>query len=193
MKQTSIESYLVSNFDSKCEKFCNLLLKYNGTHNITGAKNRAQVYKNIADSIEPLKFLQLENVIQAMDVGTGAGFPGFILAMALPDIDFILVEPMKKRSAFLLLAKSSLQLNNVNIISSRVEDAQSTPVDLITSRAVTDTQTLLNLCKNFLHKNTQVLFYKGERAQEEAKNLSNYHIHKNGKRHYLYIKDIHAA
>ncbi len=172
------------------EIFIELILKYNKVHNITGAKDKAAVIDNIEDSLYPIKFLPIEDIKTAIDIGTGAGFPGLILAMALPDIHFTLFEPIAKKSSFLHLIKTTLGLKNVTVSTKRVEQAKAFNVDLISSRAVTNTDMLINLCKEYITPKTMLLFYKGERVDEEVTNLKNYKIYKKDKRNYLLIKDV---
>ena len=176
--------------DNKYDVFIDLILKYNRVHNITGAKDKAAVIDNIEDSLYPIKFLPIENIKTAIDIGTGAGFPGLILAMELPDIHFTLFEPIAKKSSFLHLIKTTLGLKNVTVSTKRVEQAETFEVDLISSRAVTNTDMLIKLCKEYITPKTMLLFYKGERVDEEVTNLKNYKIHKKDKRNYLLIKDI---
>ncbi|MFK5882604.1 MAG: 16S rRNA (guanine(527)-N(7))-methyltransferase RsmG [Sulfurospirillum sp.] len=176
------------NFSKNCEVFTELILKYNKFHNITGARNAKQIRENIDDSIFPLEFLDTKPK-NAIDVGTGAGFPGFILAMALPDVHWTLFEPIKKKSSFLHLAKSVIGLQNIDIISQRVEEVVAFEVDLICSRAVTKTDLLIDICKNFINKDTLLLFYKGSSVDNEIKNMKNYQIHKRGNRNYLILKN----
>ena len=172
------------------EVFIDLILKYNKVHNITGAKDAESVIRNIEDSLYPMEFLPLDTIKTAIDIGTGAGFPGLILAMALPDIHFTLYEPIAKKSSFLHLIKTTLGLKNVTVSTKRVEQAQAFDVDLISSRAVTNTDMLIELCKDYITPKTLLLFYKGERVDEEVTNLKNYKIYKKDKRNYLLIKDI---
>ena len=177
------------NFDKNCKIFTELILKYNKIHNITGAKSAKQIEENIVDSIYPIKFLN-KKIKSAIDIGTGAGFPGLILAMYLKEVNFTLFEPIKKRSSFLHLAKSALDLENVDIISQRVEEIEAFDVDLISSRAVTKTSLLIDICKDFISKDTILLFYKGSNVDEEIKDIKNYQIHKRGNRQYLFIEDL---
>lgn len=178
-------------FDEKIDFFTKKLLEWNKIHNLTGAKTKEEVLKNIEDSIYPVKFLP-KNIKNAMDIGTGAGFPGLILAFYLEDTNFLLVEPRKKRAAFLNYIISSLNLKNIKVEDKRVEEISPQKFDLITSRAVAKTDTLLKLSKPFIDKNTILLFYKGEEAEEEVKDIKNfnYDIINNGKRKYLIIKGL---
>jgi len=184
---------LPHDFWQHAEIFCDLLLRYNKTHNISGAKTKEAVLKNIDDSIYPLQYLETTSLKTAIDVGTGAGFPGLFLALALPHVHFTLFEPIAKKSAFLHLAKTSLEIKNVTICTDRVEKVSAWSADLICSRAVTNTKMLISLCKGFITTLTTLLFYKGEYVEEEIKGLSNCEIYRREKRYYLIMKDIHVA
>lgn len=184
---------LDKSFEEKCEVFCDLILKYNKTHNITGAKNRQSVIENIEDSIYPITFLPLKDIKNAIDVGSGAGFPGLLLALAMPETHFTLFEPIKKKSAFLHLAKSTFKMDNVSICSKRVEEYEPFKADLICSRAVTNTNMLINLCQNYIKPSSLLLFYKGENVENEVNEIKNYKIYKREKRNYLLIKEINGC
>lgn len=183
---------LPSSFWQHVDVFTTLLLTYNQTHNISGAKNKEEVLKNVEDSIYPIQYLDVPHLHSAIDVGTGAGFPGFLLALALPQVHFTLFEPIGKKSAFLHLAKTTLGLKNVDISSNRVEKVAPFDVDLISSRAVTNTKTLVQLCRNFIKPHTTLLFYKGELVEEEIEGLKNCQTYQRQKRYYLVMKDVDA-
>ena len=95
----------------KLENFASLLHEWNQIHNLTGAKSIDAIYVNIVDSLFPLTFMKTPTTL--LDVGTGAGFPGFVLAIALPDTAVVLAEPLKKRVSFLKYATIDLELFNV--------------------------------------------------------------------------------
>jgi len=90
----------------KLENFSSLLHEWNQIHNLTGAKTIDAIYVNIIDSLYPLTFIQKPKTL--LDVGTGAGFPGIVLAMALPECEVVLAEPLKKRVSFLKYAAIDL-------------------------------------------------------------------------------------
>ena len=168
--------------------FADLLLEWNGVHNLTGAKNLNEIYANILDSLFPMTFI--EKPEKLLDVGTGAGFPGLVLAVAMPDTNVVLAEPLKKRSSFLRYASVDLGLENVTVEARRVEELSCSPFDLISSRAVTNTALLLELTKNLSNENTSYLFYKGERVFEELSDLDgklSYKIVEKNRRNYLYL------
>ena len=169
------------------EVFIEKLLEWNRIHNLTGATTKKQIQKNIEDSLKALEYIDTKPKV-AMDIGTGAGFPGLILAMAMPQTTWYLIEPRIKRAAFLNYIKSLLDLKNVKVVQKRVEEIEPFKVDLITSRAVMKTKDLLQLIKSFVKEDTLIVLYKGENVEDEVKGLKNYKIYKNGKRRYLIIK-----
>jgi len=172
------------------KKYTQLLLQYNKIHRLSGAKNSAEVEANIEDSLFPDAFINFSSFKNIVDIGTGAGFPGMILAIAHPSVHFTLVEPLMKRTAFLHLVKSTYDLKNVTIESARIEDIEPFYADLITSRAVAKTDFLFSLSKDFIGEDTKFLFYKGEGVFDEVDESMDYEIIPRGKRNYLYIKGL---
>ncbi|MDR2080955.1 MAG: 16S rRNA (guanine(527)-N(7))-methyltransferase RsmG [Campylobacteraceae bacterium] len=177
-----------SDLRNSCDIFCEMLLSYNKTHNITGARDKAHVFENIEDSLFPLRFLPFLP-LSAIDIGSGAGFPAMFLAIALPKCSFILYEPKPKKSAFLHMAKCELKLDNVEIKSKRIEEDKPFVVDMITSRAVGKVKFLIQLSKGFYNKNTMMLLYKGERARDEIEGL-NAQIFSRKKRQYVLLRGL---
>ncbi len=175
----------------KFRRFTALLLEWNKIHNLTGAKSPLEVEKNIDDSLYPTTFIDTPTSI--LDVGTGAGFPGLVLAVAYPNARTVLCEPRKKRASFLKYVAMELELSNVEVVKKRVEDYSAKPFGLISSRAVTDTQMLLKLTKHLQNSETHYLFYKGEHLFSELEAVDfalDYDIIEKNKRNYLYIKKV---
>ena len=189
LKKTLItdEIELPDNFFKNIQKYKEHLFKWNRIHNLTGVKNEVMLDDFIHDAVYPISFLPKVNSL--MDIGTGAGFPGMILALALPDTEVTLVEPLMKRASFLQFIKADLGLKNVRVVKKRVEEMQPEIFELITSRAVTDTKMLLDLSKNFRDKDSMLLFYKGEKVFEELENEINmkHKIIETDNRHYLLL------
>ncbi len=175
-------------FDERCDVFISLLQKWGKVHNLSGRLTNEDIKENILDSIYPLKFVK--EFTSFADIGTGAGYPGLILAMARSDVRAYLIEPRVKRVAFLNFVKNSLGLKNIEVIGSRVEEVADLKVDLITSRAVTNTSLLLEITNNISRDNSSYLFYKGSLLPEEIKDakLNNYEIVNRKDRNYLYIE-----
>lgn len=173
------------NFFYNIQKYKEHLFKWNKIHNLTGAKDEKTIDAFIYDAIFPISFLPKSKNL--LDIGTGAGFPGMILAIGLPNTQVTLVEPLAKRASFLQFVKADLGLDNVKVIKKRVEEMDSEIFELVTSRAVTDTDMLLKLSKNFRDKNSKLLFYKGEKVYDEIDKNLNHKIIKTKNRHYLLI------
>ncbi len=181
---------LESNIIVKLENFASLLNEWNQIHNLTGAKTVDAIYVNIIDSLYPLTFIEKPKTL--LDVGTGAGFPGLVLAIALPETEVVLAEPLKKRVSFLKYAAIDLELKNVKVEAKRVEKVEHDAFDLITSRAVTNTKLLLDLTKNISNSKTEYLFYKGSRVFDEIEDVQHqliYDIVQKNQRNYLHIKN----
>ncbi len=173
----------------KLEHFATLLHEWNQIHNLTGAKTIDVIYVNIVDSLFPLTFIEKPKTL--LDVGTGAGFPGIVLAIALPKTEVVLAEPLKKRVSFLKYAAIDLELGNVKVEAKRVEKVEHEAFGLISSRAVTNTKLLLELTKDISNRKTQYLFYKGSRVFDEIEDVQHqldYDIVQKNQRNYLYIK-----
>ena len=173
----------------KLDLFTRKLLEWNQVHNLTGAKTIEEVEANIADSLKPLEFLE-GDFEQALDVGTGAGFPGLVLAIAMPKTHWRLVEPRKKRAAFLNYIKSLLDLANVEVKMARIEEIEPFEAHLITSRAVMKTKDLIDLTKPFIAPQTTLLFYKGSEVEKELEKIENYRLVDEGRRKYLILKGV---
>ena len=181
--------YLDNETIIKLECFASLLNEWNQIHNLTGAKTVDAIYVNIVDSLYPLTFIEKPKTL--LDVGTGAGFPGLLLAIALPDTEIVLAEPLKKRVSFLKYAAIDLELENVKVEAKRVEKVEHEAFDLITSRAVTNTKLLLDLTKDISNSKTEYLFYKGSRVFDEIEDVQHqltYDIVQKNQRNYLHIK-----
>ncbi len=176
-------------FYERCDKFVALLQQWGAVHNLTASLKKEEIESNILDSIYPIKFLnEFDSLV---DIGTGAGYPGMLLAMAKPQKRVVLVEPRAKRVAFLNFVKSALKLENVEVVQNRAENLPPQHFDIITSRAVSNTTLLLSLTENISTNDTEYLFYKGslcDKELEDAK-VKNYEIIKYGEhRNYLYMK-----
>jgi len=181
--------HLAQDIVVKLENFATLLNEWNQIHNLTGAKNIEAIYTNIIDSLYPLTFIKKPKDL--LDVGTGAGFPGLVLAIALPDTEVVLAEPLKKRVSFLKYAAIDLELPNVKVEAKRVEKVEHKPFEMISSRAVTNTKLLLDLTEDISDTQTEYLFYKGSRVFDEIEDVQHqlvYDIVQKNQRNYLYIK-----
>jgi 16S rRNA (guanine527-N7)-methyltransferase len=101
------------------------------------------------------------------DVGSGAGLPGIPMAIAAPDTDFVLIEPMDRRASWLQEVVDELDLQNVEVVRARAEEVEGGQFDVVTARAVAALEKLLRLCVPLLRPGGRVIALKGSKAPEE--------------------------
>ncbi|WIB00105.1 MULTISPECIES: 16S rRNA (guanine(527)-N(7))-methyltransferase RsmG [unclassified Curtobacterium] len=102
------------------------------------------------------------------DVGSGAGLPGLVLAIARPDVSFTLIEPMERRCEWLTSEATRLGLDNVEVVRGRAEDvADEIVVDQVTARAVSALSKLIPLTVPLVRSGGQLILMKGARVDEE--------------------------
>lgn len=101
------------------------------------------------------------------DIGSGAGLPGIVLAIARPDSHLVLIEPMERRVEWLREQASLLALDNVEVIRGRAEDVRLSPLDQVTARAVTSLRKLIPLVAPLVRPGGELVLMKGRRVAEE--------------------------
>jgi len=107
------------------------------------------------------------------DVGSGAGLPGLVLAIARPDVHLVLIEPMERRVEWLIAEASDLGLDNVTVIRARSEETRlDAPLDQLTARAVSSLSKLIPSTAPLVRSGGELLFMKGSRVQEEIEAAS---------------------
>jgi 16S rRNA (guanine527-N7)-methyltransferase len=159
-------------------RFIELLRGRARSVNITGFRDPNEIAVNvIGDALAPLTnapadYLQ-EPPSQLLDVGSGAGIPGFVYAILWPRTTVVLLESQKKRIDFLSEAKDELGLSNVEVLEGRAETHAHELVwrerfDLVTSRAVGPLPIALELCLPFLALDGFFLTYKGPNKDKEV-------------------------
>ncbi len=151
------------------QAFSDILLQWAKIHNLTGIKDSKALQHQIYDSLLPITFLQPFHT--CIDIGSGAGFPALILACYYQKNAFYLLEPRKKRASFLENAISHMQLTNVKVIANYSYNVTEIQGDLITSRAVCQSDILVHNSKHLLASNGHYLLYKGTNTAHEATSL----------------------
>lgn len=102
------------------------------------------------------------------DIGSGAGLPGLVLAIARPDVEFVLIEPMERRAEWLRAEAAELGLGNVTVLRARAEEARlERPLDQVTARAVSALSKLIPITVPLVRHGGELVFLKGERVTEE--------------------------
>jgi len=121
---------------SNYKGFLDLFEKWNRSINLSAASTRAEISAHVEDSLHVVPHLRgLANVL---DVGSGGGFPVVIAAIALPEVQFVSLEPVHKKQAFLKTAARELGLANLEARAERIEDHPRRDYDAAVSRATFD-------------------------------------------------------
>lgn len=169
----------------KLNRFSMLVVKWNKTHNLTTiTKPQEFLSKHILDSLSVHQFLLDKNISEKrpldtglletglLDIGSGAGFPGFPLAIVNPDLDVVSIDASQKRIAFQRQAIRELKLENISAHHGRVEDFQSQKFSAITCRAVASITSIVESSQHLLSKGGTWYLMKGARPDSELEALA---------------------
>ncbi len=160
------------NIYQKLNTYFNKLVEWNKKFNMTTILNETDVYLlHFYDSLCLSKVIN-SNIKSICDFGTGAGFPGMVLAIVYNNINFTLIESNNKKCTFLNFIKDTLNLNNVEIICDRMENYSRKNIekfDLITCRAVTSIPIILELSISCLKINGIIAPLKSNSDEEIEK------------------------
>ena len=153
-----------------------VLVEWNEKINLTAiTEYKDVILKHFLDSALILKSEYFTNRKHAsvLDIGTGAGFPGIVLAILCPQYTFTLVDSLMKRIEFLHIIKEELQLDHVSLHHGRAEDLGHqiefrNQFDFVVSRAVAELPVLLEYSIPFVKEQGYFVSYKGKRCREEV-------------------------
>ena len=158
--------------------FINEALTFNLKHNIFIRENKEEVLeKDIFDCLPLVEKIKTKEKI--LDLGSGGGFPGIILAILRPDSEVHLLEKSQKKCYFLNKTKDTLKLKNINVLKTTLSQKNALEkYSVITARAFSSIKNILDLTKNNLKESGRYLLLKGraEKIEEElaAINTNNY-------------------
>ena len=156
----------------------NLLLEWNDKINLTAITDEEEIFvKHFVDCLYCAKYITKEDK-KIIDVGTGAGFPGLVLAIYFPDKEFTLLDALNKRLVFLEDVIKKLDLKNVKLIHGRAEEIVRInnlyeEYDVAVSRAVAQLPILLEYISPYIKVNGKCIVMKGDNVDEEIKLSSN--------------------
>ena len=150
-------------------RYLDLLEKWNAAYNLTAVRGRAAMeVEHVLDSIALVPHLPVAAGGTVVDVGTGAGLPGMVLAIAVPGNRYVLVDSNGKKTRFLTQAAHALGLGNVTVFNGRIEDwVPDARVDVVTSRAFAALADMVQGCRALLEGGAQALAMKGMRPDDE--------------------------
>lgn len=156
---------------TQLEMYAKILLEWNASHNLSGARTMADMLRQIVDSALPLRVIKPFS--QCLDIGSGAGLPALVLGILCEQSRFILCEPRKKRAAFLRFVVHRLALRNICVENARVQELSLLqPASLITSRASLSNAQIFATTKPLIADGGAYLLYKGEQSYHIALNAS---------------------
>lgn len=159
---------------ARLEQLITLLEEENQRQNLVAAATLPSVWqRHIVDSAQlvPLARAQVGITGPWLDLGTGAGFPGLVLALLLPEVEVIMVESRARRVDWLERACAALGLGNGRVIKSRLELVESRPCQVISARAFAPLDRLVELAARFSTADTLWLLPKGRSARQEVEQL----------------------
>jgi len=187
LRQLEMAQQLDEEQQAKLIKYVELLDKWNKTYNLTAVRKPAQmVTRHILDSLSICPYLRGKKIL---DVGTGAGLPGIPLAIMFPERQFTLLDSNNKKTRFVTQAVSELELSNVDVVQSRVEDFQF-PVlfDTVITRAYSAISSMVKQTSHLLVADGTFLAMKGVNPVAEIDSLpEEFRVNKS---HEIYVPGL---
>lgn len=175
------------------------LMRWNKTYNLTAIRDSDQaLVHHLFDSLSVVKPLQ-DHLHQTgktspriMDVGSGAGLPGVVLAIAMPDVHVTCIDAVEKKISFIRMMKGVLGLKNLDGLHARVEDMQANPSDMVISRAFASIKDFVLLAGKHLTPNGHIVAMKGKEPVDEMQDMSEDREWKIAKTERLNVPELEA-
>lgn len=147
-----------------------LLQKWNKVYNMTAVRDPMEmVTLHLLDSLSVLPYVNGKNLL---DVGSGGGLPGIVLAICKPELQVATIDTVQKKVIFMRQVKGELGLNNLTPVHARVENFQPDEAfELVISRAFSEIALFIRLTQHLIAKNGQWLAMKGVLPNAELENL----------------------
>jgi 16S rRNA (guanine527-N7)-methyltransferase len=178
-----IQSLGISTGEAEIEKlqmYLDILFEYNKNINLVGTKNRDEILiRHFFDCLSIFNFLNCPDnktikINTILDIGTGAGLPGILLAIFLKKSEIFLMDSKNKAITFLKIVTNALKLDNVFILSGRAEEFAHNnkyreKFDMVVSRALAKTSVLSELSIPFIKIGGRAVLYKSKNLAEELK------------------------
>lgn len=171
----------------KLISYLDMVLDRNQFINLTAVKDRDEaIEKHIIDSLSICEIPEYREAKTIIDVGTGAGFPGALLAIVSPEKEFVLLDSTLKRLKVIDEFAESLGIDNITTVHARAEEISKKPefdraFDMCVSRAVANLSTLSDWCLPFVKNGGWFISYKGENYMEEVEAAKKVFTKKGGK------------
>lgn len=159
----------------RCLVFADLLQRWNSVYNLTAVRDpQGILVQHLLDCIAVIPALKRElgdGPRRILDVGSGGGLPGAVIALIRPQWDVVCVDAVGKKAAFIRQAATELKLPNLKAEHARVEDLRVAPFDLITSRAFAALADFVRLTRTHLGSGGVWMAMKGKEPTDELRAL----------------------
>jgi 16S rRNA (guanine527-N7)-methyltransferase len=162
----ALDLALAADVRAKLLQFLELLERWNRAYNLTAVREIEQMLpRHLLDSLSVLPHLHGQRVL---DIGTGAGLPGIPLALARPDVNFVLLDSNAKKIRFVKQTVHELGLRNVESVHSAAERYRPAELfDSVVARAVAAIPDMLHSCRHLCAPQSRILAMKGVYPEEE--------------------------
>ena len=173
--------------------YLDLVLVRNEHINLTAVRDHNEaLVKHVLDSLTITDLPEYQQAKTVIDIGTGAGFPGALLAIVSPDKEFVLLDSTLKRLRVIDEFSESLNIKNLRTVHARAEEISRKPeysaaFDICVSRAVANLEKLSGWCLPFVKKGGHFISYKGENYEEELEQAAK--VLKKNKTRLSYVED----
>lgn len=158
---------------ARLDLLVSMLAEENSVQNLVSAASLADVWqRHIADSAQLLAYVPRETSSPWLDLGTGAGFPGLVIAALRPEIEVVMVESRARRVDWLERAIAAMGLTHARVLGCKLEQVETQTVQVISARAFAPLDKLLELSARFSTSDTLWLLPKGRSARDEVNQLS---------------------
>ena len=152
-----------------------LIAKWNRVYNLTAVRDTGEMLtQHILDSLAIVPALERElgtSRFRLLDVGSGAGLPGVVIAIAMPNVEVVCVDTVAKKATFIQQVAAQLKLQNLTARHARVESMEPTQADAITSRAFASLHDFTSLSRSHLAPGGRWVAMKGKPTDAELAEL----------------------
>ena len=175
--RTALGRALSDEQSNKLIDYVALLAKWNTVYNLTAIRDpRQMLIQHVLDSLSIVPHLATRDGQSILDVGSGGGLPGIVLAIVLPDRAVTLNDIVHKKTAFQSQAKAELKLGNLSVVTGRVETLRPgievpAPFDAIVSRAFAELADFVKLARHLVSERGSIWAMKGVRPDAEIARL----------------------
>lgn len=180
--QQTLGLQLSADQQSSLLEYLALMVKWNAVYNLTAIRDpRAMLVQHLLDALTIVPVLTRQTqgkTFRLLDVGSGGGLPGIPVAITMPQAQVTLIDPVQKKTAFLTQVKAALKLENLQIITGKVEEMdESATFDVITSRAFSSLAEFVQLAQARLAPQGFFAAMKGVLPEQEMMQLpAQFHI-----------------